>query len=307
MNAKSPYVLLILATIIWGGNFVVGRAVASDIPPVTLSLLRWCTAFVFFYPFVRKRLKADWPLVKKHWKIVFVMAATGVAGFNTLVYIALHYTTSINASLVNSSTPIIIFMLSFLFLKEELHQNQLIGAIISICGVFFILTQGSWTILTSLAFNAGDLMVVAAVVLWSVYSILVKNYSKQLPGYSVLWAAMLIGICFLLPLSLGELFVYGEDIHWSISSIGAIGYVGIFASVVAFTSWNKAVAEIGPNKAGIFLNFIPLFASIFAMIFVGEHLAWYQAAGGIFVVLGVYLSTKSPQAASASLEISEKS
>ncbi|PAQ15362.1 EamA family transporter [Bacillaceae bacterium SAOS 7] len=297
MKRPSPYLLLILATLLWGGNFVIGRAVANNVPPYTLSLLRWCTAFLVFYPFVRKNLQTDWLIIKRYWKIVIVMAVTGIAGFNTLVYISLHYTTSINASLVNSSTPIIIFMLSFVFFKERLHRNQLIGTLTSLFGVLFILSKGDWTNLMSFSFNQGDLLVVAAVFFWGVYSVLVKQYANKLPGYSTFFVAIGLGLIVLFPFSLVELLIYKETVNWNITSISAIAYIGIFASIVAFTSWNTAVAAIGANKAGIFLNFIPVFASLFAIMFLGETMTSYQMIGGLFVVLGVYLSTKVPKKA----------
>ncbi|WP_254660069.1 DMT family transporter [Lysinibacillus sp. AR18-8] len=110
-----PYLLLVLATLLWGGNFVIGRAVSEDIPPLTLAFLRWCVAFIIFFPIAFHQLKREWRLLKRHWFIVIILSLTGVTAFNTLVYIGLHYTTSINASLMNSSTPIMIYILSFIF------------------------------------------------------------------------------------------------------------------------------------------------------------------------------------------------
>ena len=131
MNRIPPVVLLIIATILWGGNFVIGRAVANDLPPFTLAFFRWCVALIVFLPIIYTALKREWPQIKKHWAIVLVLGFTGVASFNTLVYIALHYTTSINASLMNMLTPVIIYILSFFFLKEKLNRNQIIGTVIS--------------------------------------------------------------------------------------------------------------------------------------------------------------------------------
>lgn len=295
MKKPSPYVLLILATVFWGGNFVLGRAVADDIPPSTISLLRWCIGLVVFFPFVYKRLPSEWPSIRQHWPVVLVMSLTGIAGFNSFVYVALHHTTSINASLVNSSTPILIFILSFLFLKDRLHRFQAVGAVLSIAGVLFILTKGSLENILSLSFNGGDLLMVAAVVCWSIYSMLVKQFAGRLPGYTTFFVCICIGIIILLPFSIVELFVYERAVHWHVSSIGAMLYFGIFASIAAFTCWNTAVEEVGAGKAGIFLNFIPVFATIFAVLLLGEQVAWYQGVGGLLVVAGVYLSTKVPK------------
>jgi drug/metabolite transporter (DMT)-like permease len=290
MKKVNPYVLLVLATVIWGGNFVIGRAITSSLPPVSLSFLRWCTALIIFLPFTWKLLQKEWESVKAHWRIVLFMALTGIAGFNTLLYIALHYTTSINASLVNTSTPIIIYILSFFTLGERLNRKQVTGTVLSLLGLLFIISEGSLDVLLGFSFNKGDLIVIIAVICWSIYSLLVKQYAGKLPGYSTLAVTMFLGILILLPFFVHETST--TDIVWNGESILTILYTGIFASIVAFVSWNTAVERVGANKAGIFLNLIPVFAAIFAVLFIGERLAWYQGIGGVFVILGVYISTR---------------
>ena len=287
-----PQLLLVLATLLWGGNFVIGRAVVGDIPPITLAFLRWCVAFIVFLPIVYSRVKHEWPMIKTHWPIVIVMAITGVACFNTLVYIGVYYTTSINASLMNSSTPIIIYILSFIFLKERLSKFQLIGTAISLSGVAFILSKGSLETLLSFSFNKGDLIVLIAVFCWGVYSLLVKQYAGRLPGYSTFLVTISLGVIMLLPFTIYELMTTSVDIVWSPSTIGAILYVGIVASIIAFLSWNNGVVALGANKASIYLNFIPLFAAIFAVLFLGEDLLLAQVIGGLAVICGVLLASK---------------
>lgn len=287
-----PQLLLVLATLLWGGNFVIGRAVAGDIPPITLAFLRWCVAFIVFLPIAYSRVKREWPMIKTHWPAVIVMAITGVACFNTLVYIGVYYTTSINASLMNSSTPIIIYILSFIFLKERLSKFQLIGTALSLAGVAFILSKGSLETLLSFSFNKGDLIVLIAVFCWGVYSLLVKQYAGRLPGYSTFLITIALGVIMLLPFTIYELMTTSVDIVWSPSTIGAILYVGIVASIIAFLSWNSGVVALGANKASIYLNFIPLFAAIFAVLFLGEDLLLAQVIGGLAVICGVLLASK---------------
>ena len=294
-NKALPYVLLIIATMIWGGNFVIGRAISDQVPPLTLAFLRWVVAVAIFLPLAWKEIAANKQEIKKHWKALLLMAFTGIAGFNTLVYIGLHHTTSINASLVNTITPLIIIVLSYFILKESLVYNQLIGLILSIAGVFLILSQGSLNILLTLSFNIGDLIIFVAVILWGVYSIIIKYNSGQIPLYTSLAIPMVIGMFILLPFSLWELFIADQELIWSVSSIAAIIYVGVFASIIAFLSWNKAVSLIGPGKAGIFLSLIPVFTTIFAIAFIGETLTWYQVTGGILAVTGIYLSTRKSE------------
>ena len=286
-----PQLLLILATVLWGGNFVIGRAVAGDIPPVTFSFLRWCVAFAVFLPFALQKTKRDWPIIRKYWPTVICMALTGVVGFAALVYIGLHYTTSINASLMNSSTPIIIYILSFVFLKERLSRYQLSGMVLSLVGVLFIISGGSLQSLLAFSFNKGDLIVLVAVFCWSVYSLLIKKYAGKLPGYSTFLVTIAIGAIMLIPFTAYELLTTTQTIEWGVSTVSAILYVGIVASIIAFLSWNNGVIALGANKAGIYLNFIPVFATIFAVLFLDEQLLVAQVIGGIAVIAGVYIST----------------
>jgi drug/metabolite transporter (DMT)-like permease len=262
-------------------------------PPFTLSLLRWCTALIIFLPFAWPHLKKEHAQLKKNWHILILMSITGIAGFNSLLYLALHYTTSINASLVNTSTPIVIYILSFFILREQLNRNQMIGTVLSLAGLFFILSKGSLAVLVNFSFNFGDFIVLAAVVCWSIYSILIKRYTGILPGYSTFLVCIAVGILVLLPFAFYETFILNIPIVWSNSSVFTILYTGVFASIVAFISWNTAVVRVGANKAGIFLNLIPVFAVIFAVLFIGEKIMWFQLAGGLSVIAGVYLSARS--------------
>lgn len=292
MNRIPPVALLLIATILWGGNFVIGRAVASDLPPFTLAFFRWCVALIVFLPIIYPSLKREWPQIKKHWVIILVLGFTGVASFNTLVYIALHYTTSINASLMNMLTPVIIYILSFIFLKEKLNRNQIIGTVISFLGVMTIISNGSIKVLQHFTFNKGDLIVIIAVVLWSIYSLLVKQYAKVLPGHSTFLVSIAVGIVMLLPFYIHETLTTTMIIHWSGTSIFAVLYTGVLASIVAFIAWNTGVVKLGANRAGIYLNFIPVFATIFAVIFIGEKVLLSQVIGGLLVVAGVYWTGK---------------
>ncbi|KGR79929.1 DMT family transporter [Ureibacillus manganicus] len=288
-----PHLLLIVATLLWGGNFVIGRAVTGEIPPLTLSLLRWCLAFLIFLPIAFKYVKRDWPKIKEHWKIVILFALTGVASFNALVYIGVYYTTSINASLMNSLTPIFLYILSFIFLKVNVSRNQIIGTAISLIGVLFILTKGSLENLINFSFNIGDLIVIVAVICWSIYSLLVKQYSDRLPGFSTFLVSIGVGILIIAPFTAFELATLNTPIIWSVKTIGAILYVGIFASIVAFLCWNKGVVAIGANRAGIFLNLIPVFATLFATVFLEEQLYLAQIVGGLAVIGGVILTNRT--------------
>ena len=198
MNLQSPYLRLIIATLIWGGNFVIGRAVSDQLPPFVLSFCRWCTALLVLLPFAWRKLVSEKRVLQKNWLAILLMSLTGIAGFNTLLYIALHYTTSINASLVFSTSPIVIALLSLVLIKESLNKNLILGAFISVIGVIYIISQGSLATFTSLTFNPGDMIMITAVLAWGLYAIIVRKY-KELPAYSLLVSTIVTGIFILSP------------------------------------------------------------------------------------------------------------
>jgi drug/metabolite transporter (DMT)-like permease len=291
---KSPifeYVLLLLATMIWGGNFVVGKATTAYFPPVTLACLRWSLAFLVFLPISWKRMKRDWDIIGKHKWALLCMSVTGISGYNSLIYIALNYTAAINAAVINSITPVFIAAFSFIFLKERLKQMHIYGIVFSIAGILFTLSKGSWKALLTFRFNIGDLLIISAAVSWSLYTILLNKYANILPKYSTFSFTMLIGVITLAFCSFFEMLNPAVIIVWNINFIFILAYVGILVSVIAFLAWNAAIEKVGATSAGIFYNLIPFFSSIFSVFLLKESLAWYQITGGSLVILGVLIST----------------
>ncbi|WP_274854232.1 DMT family transporter [Bacillus methanolicus] len=293
ISKKYAYILLVLANMIWGGNFVIGRIAGDYLPPITFSLLRWLIAFLFLTPFLIKKLKADLKILWSHKWVLLFLTVTGISGYNTIIYFALHYTTSINASVVNSTTPMFIAVFSVFILKERLSLIQAAGIGLSILGIVFILSKGSIESLETLSFNMGDLFVLVAVICWSLYSIIIKKYSTILPAFTTLYVTSFLGVIILFPLSMFELNQPGVSVLFTPNSILILFYVGILASIVAFLSWNSGVSIVGAAKSGIFLNLLPVFAALFATTFTKESLLWYQIIGGCIVIIGVLLSSKT--------------
>lgn len=291
-NKRYGFLMLILANMIWGGNFVIGRIGVDYFPPILFSLLRWIIAFLLLTPFMVKQLKKDWNIIWQHKRIILLLAMTGVAGYNTIIYFALQYTTSINASVVNSTTPLFIAILAIFILREKLLAHQGAGILLSVLGILFIISKGSIKVFLSWKINAGDLYVLAAVIMWALYSVIGKKYSGVLPVLSSFYASSFLGILLLAPLSLIEYSVMEEEPVLSLTSAGILLYVGFLASIMAFLSWNFGVSLIGAAKAGVFLNLLPVFAIIFSLCFTEEKLYLYQIIGGGIVALGVVLSSK---------------
>ncbi|GGG14018.1 DMT family transporter [Paenibacillus abyssi] len=292
MIRNSPYILLVLAACIWGGNFVAGKALVTHIPPLTLAALRWSIAFVCLLPFFGKegwRLGADF---LRHWKMILFLSVTGVAGFNTLTYIAVQYTGSINASLMNSATPIMVVILTWLMIKERIAWSAIPGILVSMAGVLWIIGNGSLDALLSLSFNKGDLWMLLAIFCWSLYSVGMKRMAGMFPASPFLLVQVVVALLLLLPLSAIELIIDSPEMDWTPPLVLGVMYIGIFASIVAFLSWNRAIELIGPQRCAGFLNLIPLFSAIFATSFTGESIRLYHVIGAALILAGIYITNR---------------
>ena len=289
-----PSVLLTLSALFWGGNFVVGRWASTDIPPLNLTFWRWLVAGLILLPFVAAPIWQHRARLRKHLWLLIVLAVTGMVMFHSFTYIALNTTTAINAAVVLASMPMVIPVVSVLMGDERLSARQALGIVISVLGVVVIVSRGSMEVLVNLSFTPGDLWVLASVVAWSVYSVLLRRLPKgeglSIPPMVVLGASMWIAIIVLLPLYLWEFTEVG-GFELNISSILVIGYVAVFASIAAFVCWNAGVLQVGANKAGLFIHLIPLFASIFSIIFLGESLKTYHFIGIAPILVGIILTT----------------
>lgn len=288
-----PYLLLVIATVIWGGNFVVGRAIHDDIGPLSLNFWRWAVSGVLLAPFAITALKNDFDLIKKHFRLIVLLALTGMVLFHSLIYAALHTTNAINASLVLATMPLVIPVVSYFAGEDTLRFRQAIGIAVSFVGVGAIISRGDIGTLLEMDFAPGDLLVLAAVVMWSLYSVMLKRLPKNIPPVSILGIINWMAIIMLLPAYVWEFSTQG-GFAVSTSNLVSIAYVAVFASIVAFISWNRAVQVVGPNRAGLFIHVIPLSSAIFAIVFLGERLEMYHLAGAVPIAAGIFLTTRMP-------------
>lgn len=285
-----PYLLLVIATVIWGGNFVVGRAFHADIGPLSLNFWRWTISGLLLAPYAVSGLRNNIGLIKKHIRLLGVLALSGMVMFHSLIYVALHTTSAINAGMVLASMPLVIPIIAFVAGEDSLNLRQGIGIVISFIGVGVIVTRGNIDILLGLSFAPGDLLVLGAVVMWSVYSVLLKRLPKGIPPMAVLAIINWIAVVMLFPAYLWELSTLG-GFQVSVSNMMAIAYVAVFASIVAFVSWNRAVQVVGPNRSGLFIHVIPISSAVLAIIFLGEEIEAYHIIGVIPIVVGILLNT----------------
>ena len=286
----SPYLLLVLTTLFWSGNFVLGRAVHTVFSPFTLSFWRWAVALAILLPFVWGSLGEQKSLLRRHGPILLLLSVLGVVNFNTFVYIGLQSTTATNAVIMLSITPVLIVALSFLLLGQAVTRWQAMGILVSLAGVLAIVARGDVQALLTWRINAGDLWILAAVVSWALYSVCLRWRPAELKLLNFQAATMVIGIIVLTPLYSWDL-AHERFVAVNTATVASIGYLALFPSILAYVFWNRAVAELGANRAGQFLHLMPAFGAVLSMIFLGERLYAFHAAGIGLIGLGIWLAT----------------
>jgi drug/metabolite transporter (DMT)-like permease len=285
-----PYLLLVLTTLFWSGNFVISRGMHAAIPPFALSFWRWALALLILSLFGLRHLLAERELALQHKKFLIVQGVLGVAGFNSFIYLAMHSTTAINAALVNSCIPILIVLISRTLHNDRLSFRQGFGVATSLSGVVLILSRGELTTLAHLQFNKGDLLVFMAAIVWAFYSVNLKKYPRGLHPLAYQTAIAMIGLTVLLPLYLLEIRS-GHTMTVSTASVVTIVYVAVFASVLAFIFWNRAVTMLGANIAGPFIHLMPAFSTVLAVLFLGETLTKNHILAILLIFSGIFMTT----------------
>lgn len=292
----SPYLLLVLTTLFWSGNFVLGRAVHAVFTPFSLSFWRWAVALVILLPFVWRALREQGLLPWRHLPILLLLSVLGVVNFNTFVYIGLQSTTATNAVIMLSITPVLIVALSFLLLRQTVNRWQGLGIGISLAGVLVIVARGEARALLAWQVNPGDLWVLAAVASWALYSVCLRWRPAALRPLPFQALTMLIGVLILAPLYGWDL-AHGHVFPLDAATLGSILYLALFPSILAYIFWNRAVAELGANRSGQFLHLMPAFGALLAMLFLGERLHAFHALGIALIALGIWLATVHGRAA----------
>jgi drug/metabolite transporter (DMT)-like permease len=269
---------------------VFGKPLLEALPPFGINLVRWVLACMVLVP-LTLALEGRFPRPARHqWVGLAVMALTGVVLFNALVYLSLRYTTSTNAALINSVTPILTMVLAAAFGLDRLTGRRLAGAFVSLVGVSWIVSQGSLEALIELSFNRGDLIMLVAALAWAIYTILLNRVRGALSPLATLTILALIA---LLPLSVIGGYELVSNPIGPITPVVIVGlvYVSVLASVAAFMAWSMGIEGIGAARGSIFLNLIPMFTAVIAMLTLGERVGLVQLIGGLLVIGGVTLAS----------------
>jgi drug/metabolite transporter (DMT)-like permease len=290
-NSKIPsgYLLALLATLIWSGNFIVARDLNATYSPVSISFFRWFIATVVILPFALPHLKRDFNLLIAQWRLLLVLSFTGVTVFNTLIYLAAHTSSAFNLSLIAITAPIYVVFFNWLFYKETITRNQTIGFIVLLIGLLALLTRGNPEKILELEFNKGDLWMAAAASIFAFYSSLLRKKNPALGNLSFVSATFIVGVLMLMPFFFMDLMSSSVSLKFTTSSTLQFIYIGVGPSIISYYLWNKSIVEIGSTKAATIYNTLPIFSAFFAALFLNEGVLAVQIVSSAIIVAGVLL------------------
>ena len=292
MQNIKAYIFLVLCTLFWAGNFIVGKVASLfEIPPFSLNFYRWLIAFIILFPFTYTKINENFHEIKKKIIPLSIMGFTSITIFNSVVYYSLNFTQVLNGVLMISTIPVLIIFFSSCFTNEKIKINQILGVITSLIGVLIIITKFQLNTLLSLNLNKGDLWILVAMISWATYSIMVKEKKINLDPLALLQTLIFIGLIFLIPFYLYELY-NAQYLKLNIPVLLTVGYVVIFAGIGAYIFWIGAIKIIGPSRSGVFLHLMPVFSSLMAIFLLGERLANFHIFGALFILTGIIVSTK---------------
>ena len=289
---KLAYLLLILTTVFWSGNFIVGKAASMyEIPPFSLNFYRWFFAGLILLPFTLKEMINKRDYIFNNIGFFIILGITSITIFNSIVYYSLYYTQVISGVLMISTIPVWIIFISSILNVEKTNIFQIIGVALSLTGVIFIITKADINLIKSLDFNKGDLTMAIAMFSWALYSALLKKRKYEISQITLLEVVIISGLVFLIPIYFIEINM-GYLIKFEKPFYLTLAYVVLLPGLAAFFFWIKGIAIIGANRAGVFLHLMPIFGAIMAMIIFKEKFMFYHFLGAIFIVAGITLSNK---------------
>ncbi len=289
---NNAYIFLVLATLFWSGNFIVGKAASLfEIPPFTLNFYRWTFAWLILAPFTLKEIIQKKKHIIQNIKLILILGITSITIFNSIVYYSLNFTQVISGVLMISTIPVMIIFFSWIFKIERTNIYQILGVIFSLLGVAVIVTKADINILINLNFNKGDLWMVVAMFSWAMYSALLRKKAIELSKISLLQVIISAGLILLLPAYLIEMAL-GFKLNVNLPFILTLSYVVLFPGLASFICWIKGIALIGSNRSGIFLHLMPIFSTVLAIIIFNEKFMNFHLFGAAFIVGGIVLSSK---------------
>ncbi len=289
-NRRLAYLLVNLSTLLWASNIALGRALRSQVGPLTLTAFRFTLAGLIFAFLVTKLAPKRRP-IGQDWRILLGMGLTGVFTFPALLYLALQRTTATNAALINGTGPLITAIMASFLLKERLYLSRIVGTLISLIGVTLVIGGPTLGTLQSSTVNLGDLTVFFDVIVWGIYSIMGRIVTRSRSAL----IATAYSIWFAVPLLLVAAFIEWQSFppQLSIQLLVAGVYIALFPTCIAFLSWNESIRRVGPARSMAFYNLLPVYGALLGILFLGENPSWAQFAGGSLVIIGALTALRA--------------
>lgn len=286
---RAAPLLLSLAMLFWAGNSIAGRSLAGVAPPMALTFWRWALALLLITPFAWKHVRADAAELKRRWKMVAMLSITGVGAFGALLYLGLETTTALNSLLMQAAIPPLIMLFALIFLREQTGRGQVFGVILSLAGVLVVIAEGRPADLAHLKLNPGDGLILIGVLLYAVYSLLLR-FKPAVHPMSLLWATFLAALVMLAPFYAWELAA-GRTFELGVPAITGLIYVAAFPSFLAYLFYNRGIELIGSARAGQFLHLMPVFGAVLAVALLREAFRGYHLIGVILIGAGIAVAT----------------
>ncbi len=286
----QAYLLLTLTTLAWGGNAVAGRLAVGEVSPMALTALRWVGVVAVLGLLMGRQVAAALPELRPRWRSVVLMGALGFTAFNALFYAAAHHTTGVNLTIIQGAIPVAVLLGGLLVFGVRIRAVQVAGMAVTIAGVLLVATKGHLETLLELAFNIGDVWMIGACILYAGYTLGLRN-RPQVPGL-VFFAAMAT-VAFLTSLPLLAYEIWTGAVRWPTPKGWAIlAYVALFPSLVSQLFFMRGVELIGPGRAGLFVNLVPVFGALLSVVILGEPFNWYHGAALALVLGGIWLAER---------------
>lgn len=284
----QAYLLLVLATLIWGANAVAARLAVGEVSPMMLTFSRWIVCCVALALSSRREIATHWRALRPSWRSIALMGALGFTGFNALFYAAAHHTTAINIAIIQGTIPVLVLLGGFIFFGSRIGALQIVGVLLTLTGIVVVASRGQFALLADLAFNIGDVWIVIACLLYAGYALGLRN-RPAVPAIVFFAAMAAVAALTSVPLVAAEIAT-GRFFMPTATGVALIVFIGLLPSFISQIFFIQAVEAIGPARAGLFLNLVPIFGPLLAVLILGEPLSAYHAVALALVLGGIYIA-----------------
>lgn len=287
---RTAYLLLAVTMLLWGCNAVAGKLAVGHVSPMLFNTLRWAVSGLVLFFLARPYLREDWPVMRENWLLLLSLGTAGMTGFGIGLYTALTHTSAINVSIEQASMPLVVFLANFLVFRIRVTVAQILGFMISILGVALTVSHGDLTRLLELELNIGDAIMMGAMILYGLYTFGLR-FRPQLHWQTFMLALVTVGFATSLPFAVFE-HAIGSSVGPTAEGWAIVAFAGLFPSLLAQILYLRGVEMIGSNRAGLFVNLVPIFGTLLSILVLGEIFHLYHLLALVLVLSGIWLAER---------------